>query len=264
MRIKNIAATFKTYGFRAGFKFYYVYFISKFDEKNHKIEKFVSIKRLNNDKRPFYVRRNTTDYPFIYVMFGEKGEYDFLRTEKYKDILFNASFIIDGGANIGAFSRIVLNDNPDVKLAAIEPDVGNFSMLERNVKGKNVKLYQGGLWNKKCKLIINNPTAAEFAFKVEESTEDQSGGIDAIPVMQIMADAGEDRIDIFKMDIEGSEYEVLDESAEEWIDSVKLFIIEVHDKYKQGLADRVFTIMQRHGFQHEKIGEDDLFFNMKI
>lgn len=69
-----------------------------------------------------------------------------------------------------------------------------------------------------------------------------------------------DKIDILKIDIEGSEYEVFDENAEKWISNVSLLLIELHDRIKPWCAYRVFHIMKKSGFSYQIYGDTYVFY----
>ena len=121
--------------------------------------------------------------------------------------------------------------------------------------GGDIKLH-AGLWNKTCKLGIKDRGTGDWGFVVYE---DENGTIDAVSMMDVIKQMNIDHIDLLKMDIEGSEFEVFDESAEQWIDKVGVLIIETHNKFRPGCEERVFAMMARHGFEHRRDGENDIF-----
>jgi hypothetical protein len=49
-----------------------------------------------------------------------------------------------------------------------------------------------------------------------------------------------DKIDVLKIDIEGSEKEVFENSSQ-WINLVNVFFIELHDRMKDGCAKSFFN-----------------------
>ena len=62
-----------------------------------------------------------------------------------------------------------------------------------------------------------------------------------------------DTIDIFKMDIEGGEKDVL-EDATEWMGKVDVFTAELHDRICMG-CDRAFYLATKDFVRFEKHGE---------
>jgi hypothetical protein len=68
----------------------------------------------------------------------------------------------------------------------------------------------------------------------------------------LMKDNDIDSIDLLKMDIEGGEKNVLENSSD-WIDSVRAMAVELHDRICMGctrafyIATKDFKIFEKHG-----------------
>ena len=202
-----------------------------------------------------WVRINSSDVDLAKKIIGKNGgEYDFL--SKIENI---ESFkcIIDAGANIGLFSIIARKYAPRARIIAIEPDVGNYVMYLKNLGiGENDIAIHAGLWNKSCKLVMESRNTGDVGFIVYES---DMGNIKAVSMEDIVKNNNISHIDILKMDIEGSEYEVFDETAEKWIDMVGILIVETHDRIKTGCAERVHERLMKHGYSHMRYGENDVY-----
>lgn len=159
-----------------------------------------------------------------------------------------AEYIIDAGANIGLAALYFQRSFPGAKIISIEPVSENFRLLELNTSGyPNIVRYQNALWNKKSNLKITNTTEGDWAFMVEETNEE--GDVSAIAINDILKEVPTGRIDILKMDIEGSEKEVF-ESATEWISITKNIIVEVHENKREGATDSVLSALR--GFNFSK------------
>lgn len=124
--------------------------------------------------------------------------------ERWGDITIKPDdIVIDCGAHIGSFTRLALSKNAQV--ISIEPDDGNFELLKKNTEGqKNLKLVQTILW-----------TGKDVSFKVDKK-RGELNKVDGEGVLKpsvtldyIIRRFKIDKIDLLKMDIEGSEYEVL-------------------------------------------------------
>ncbi len=221
---------------------------------------YIKHKKLGSSK--FYLRSCSTDDYIANSILGPNGGYDFLPL--MKDFLDSCQNIIDGGANIGIFSRMVTQINPKIKIIAVELEKTNYELLTRNVAGKNnIMPLMGGIWNANEPLAIEGHiegNEAGFAAKraVGKNSEAQGYTID-----QIMNENGMDYIDILKLDIEGSEIEVFDDSSEKWIDKTKVIIIELHDRYRMGCSVAVYSRMEAHGFRCTQYGENIIFYKNK-
>lgn len=209
---------------------------------------------------PFYIRRKTTDVILARILLGRAGQYDFIYSLPYIKYLQEAHFIIDAGANIGIFSRMCRAINSNVQIVAIEPEECNFEILQRNVeKCKDISVLKRGLWNKNAKLKILAADGGEVAFRVKEVDENSEYDIDGVSMPTILRDFSTDAIDILKVDIEGAEYEVFDKTCENWIDMVKILIIEFHDDIKPGVSSKIVERMNKHGYQFEIYNENYVF-----
>ena len=62
------------------------------------------------------------------------------------------------------------------------------------------------------------------------------------------------RIDVLKIDIEGSELEVLKHSKA-WIDDVKTIIIELHDRFQPGCTEALAIAIGGHTYRNSTTGE---------
>ena len=153
--------------------------------------------------------------------------------------------IIDGGANIGCASVYFSLRFPEAKIVAIEPEKNNFELLNKNIAPyKNIQSLQAGIWDKDETLSLTNPEggAAEFMFEHNSSVENNINGM-TIP--SIMNSQNWDDVDILKLDIEGAEKEVFAANDLSWLKKVKLLIIELHDRYKEGCTKTVFEALNQ-------------------
>ncbi len=191
-----------------------------------------------------FIRPGTTDQDVYDEIFIEK-EYDIdLGTPK---------FIIDAGAHIGLASVFFACRYPDAIIVAIEPEPSNFAILQMNAeRHPNIRPVKAGLWSKKTHLRIENEHVATWSFRVVENAT--GDGIPALGVRDIMEDFKQSRIDVLKIDIEGSELEVLKHSAE-WIDDVHTMIIELHDRFQPGCTEALALAVAGHNYRNSTSGE---------
>ncbi|MDR3001824.1 MAG: FkbM family methyltransferase [Fibromonadaceae bacterium] len=180
-------------------------------------------------KFPMYVRNGTTDV-LIYKSIMESAEYDFLVKNEPK-------VIIDAGANIGLASVLFANKYPFAKIIAIEPEESNFEMLKKNTAPySNIHIIKAALWNSICELDLfggYDHWGFRLGMDRKESRMSKQHLTKTITIEKIIEDFNVDKIDILKIDIEGSEKEVFDSSFA-WIDKVNSIIVELHETIKKG------------------------------
>lgn len=81
--------------------------------------------------------------------------------------------ILDLGAKVGYISAFLLSRFPSAKCLSVEPDPGNFRLIQRNLEpyGDRAKAIRGGAWNKCCYLAVAASPyrgGAEWTRQVEE------------------------------------------------------------------------------------------------
>ncbi|AEF85245.1 methyltransferase FkbM family [Treponema primitia ZAS-2] len=199
----------------------------------------IEVKR-TDCKYPFWLREPSTDvsmYSQIFINF----EYDFA-IEKEPEV------IIDAGANIGLASIYFANKYRQAKIIAIEPEKNNFELLLKNTaQYTNIIPIQAALWNLDGKIDILDSGLGECGYMASDKSINTVlktpsvryvQQVTSVTIKKIVKEYQLDRIDILKMDIEGSEKEVFSNSVE-WIDKVKSIIIELHEYMKSG-CNRIF------------------------
>lgn len=171
--------------------------------------------------------------------------------------------IVDAGANIGLTSIFFAVQFPDATIIAIEPELSNFDLLQKNSASySNIIPLQKGLWNKQTRLKIANPEAPKWSFQVEETGERQNY-IEATTIDQIFSDYGLERIDILKIDIEGAEKELFSDKTD-WLENVGVLVIELHDRYKPGCSDAFYAAIAKYRFKEYRCGENIIVVNQNL
>jgi len=179
-------------------------------------------------RHPLYIRVNSSDISVFRQVFIDR-EYEIA-----EPVLSQNGIVIDGGANIGLTSVFLADRHPSVRICAIEPDAANFRMLETNTMAyPNIRCLRGALWNRDGMVRIARPDDKDWAFRVEDATRPQEADIPAMRIPTLLSELGEDRVALLKLDIEGAEYEVL-QDASNWIGAVDNIVIELHETIRPG------------------------------
>lgn len=223
--------------------------------------KIYSIHHKKLGKEKFYLRSCSTDDYIANSILGKRGGYDFLNL--MPDMVNNCRNVIDGGANIGIFSRMIYEMNPNVNIAAVELESTNYEMLKMNTAYTKVHCLLGGIWNDNTGLsIVGHVEGNEAGFSAQTSLDDDYE-VQGYTIDKIMEIYGMDYIDILKLDIEGAEIEVFDDSSEQWLDKTRMVIIELHDRYRMGCSVAVYGRMEKHGFKCTNYDENVIFYKNK-
>jgi len=223
--------------------------------------KFLIKKRLNKNellrvklkgyKHPIFLRNNTSDIiAFNQVIF--KQEYEII---KYK-IHYQPETIIDCGANIGLTSIFFATLYPNAKIIAVEPEIENFHLLLKNTHSyPNIICLNSGIWNRNTNLEVINSDLGNWAFTVNEVNYDGPNTIKAITIDSIMENYNLSKIDLLKLDIEGTEKEIFEHNYDLWLSRTKFIIAELHDNLKENCSKTFFKALANYSYKLYNNGE---------
>lgn len=173
------------------------------------------------------------------------GLHEIFIDEIYKQELPSNPYIIDCGANIG-MSVIYLKSNfPDAEIIAFEPDESNFKLLNKNMQSfgyTTVDLHKEAVWNENTKLMFSNESS--MGSKIELNSSAQSVEVLAIRLKDFLTK----KVDFLKIDIEGAEYAVLTDIADN-LHFVENMFLEYHGSFDQNNElVKIIQIIDKAGF----------------
>jgi FkbM family methyltransferase len=205
---------------------------------------------LKKDPCVVFVRARTTDCFLVYsILVNRGGEYPAFAN-------YNPQCIIDAGANIGLATLFFKRHYPDALIIAIEPDVDNCKMFRLNTSKLNhVRLLQAGVGPESGKFLrIKNGQDKSYSFILEEALE---GDVPELSVKDICTQFKCQKIDIFKIDIEGGEKELFSRNTD-WIQMTDNIFIETHDHLNLGCSQKLLE--QVKGDFHLRTRGENLIF----
>jgi FkbM family methyltransferase len=139
--------------------------------------------------------------------------------------------IVDAGANIGCTTIYLSVFYPQARFIAIEPDAENFQSMKRNFNlcKLNVTTFLSALWhtNGRVSITPDHRDRRDWSRKVVETG---MMNVEAKTLQTILQEADCKKVDILKMDIEGSEEEMIerDFTLRDAIGSARLIAVEAH------------------------------------
>jgi FkbM family methyltransferase len=202
---------------------------------------------------PVYIRARGSDVSAFGQVFIER-EYA-MRVDPAPKL------IIDAGANIGLSTVWFAAAYPNARVIAIEPDRGNFELLQRNVAPyPNVIALRKALWCSEARLKIVNPSEASWSFEVQECAD---GDIEATTLAAVVRLAGLHAAEIVKLDIEGSEREVLSDPPA-WLDQVSVLFCELHERKRAGCERAFDAFAGRTGLARKTMGEKQVLYRSEL
>jgi len=204
-------------------------------------------------REPIRLRGKTSDrHTFQKIFLDHEFEIDFG---------FTPRVIVDGGANVGYASVYFAQRFPDALVIAVEPEATNFRLLKLNTAAyRNIRSINKGLWPRHGNLVIENPSDQPYAFRVREVDRATADSIAGITIQELLRLVGADSVDLLKLDIEGAEKELFEDSgSESWLAQVQALIVEPHDRLKPGCTAAIEQAIVGQDFRRSQVGESLLF-----
>ncbi|MDC3402515.1 FkbM family methyltransferase [bacterium] len=180
---------------------------------------------------PVILRNRTSDIKVFSQIFLHR-EYRCL------DHVEDAHLIIDCGANVGLASAYFLSRYPAARLIAVEPQLGNFKVLEKNLApyGDRCSAVQGGIWSTSTDLVVLDHPMGDWAFTVRPANPGEQPRVEAFDIGSLLGESGLERISILKIDIEGAEDEVFSRNTSSWINRFDHLVIELHGQRSRSIV----------------------------
>ena len=165
--------------------------------------------------------------------------------------------IIDCGANIGISSLYFKTIYPNATLIAFEPDDSLADIFQQNMVQNgviNFTLHKAAVWTENGTISFNNKGSEASSIDVSGNS---SSTVPTIKLASILAEHSS--IDLLKIDIEGAEYPVIQDIANE-LNRVQHLFNEYHglanETYK---LDTILRIVSEAGFKcYIKMAADNL------
>jgi FkbM family methyltransferase len=178
--------------------------------------------------------------------------------------------IIDIGAHYGFFSIFAQNNtDKDSKIIAVEPNKKNFKHLQKNIedcKISNISMVNYAIGGKSgvSKLYLGqtpNHSIVENYFLL-----DQNRGYEEIEIKtleELIIEFDLDKIDFLKMDCEGAEYSILENTPDYIYDKIVTISLEFHDlKDSNFTGENIIKVLTEHGFEIVKYKYDKTLMNL--
>jgi amino acid adenylation domain-containing protein/FkbM family methyltransferase len=234
--------------------------------------------------------QNKSETDFVYREVFEQGTY-----LRHGITLRPDARVFDVGANIGLFTLAVLQQAPQARVYAFEPIPPVFESLRINslLSGGEVHLFNCGLssaagnvgftWFKHnsvisgryadlteeretIKTFMTNQAGAEITEEtlenlIGERMEHQQFQCSLRTVSEVMAAEKIDRIDLLKVDVEKSEFEVIEGINEGDWPRIAQLVVEVHDIH--GRLNKMRQLLVAHGYEIT-IEQDELLASTNL
>jgi len=222
-------------------------------------------------KYTFWLRKNgaSSSVDTYLEMFKKNGHMTLPEFKGRKD-----KVVLDLGANEGYYVTRMKDNNPRLKIIAVEPVPQTFALLKKNIAAnrlKNVIPVNAAITSKTGRItfeVIPEITVVGGLDIVVQKRpwldvrRVQKITVNSITLPLLCKKMGIRKIDILKMDVEGSELEIL-KSSKELLKDISKIVIEWHS---EKLRDDCISFLSKNGFKlvnAEKRKCGDLYFVRK-
>lgn len=178
-------------------------------------------------------------------------------TELFRDIILDDEYyllkiknkkiktIIDIGANIGLFSVYSKILFPESQIHTYEPNTNNLGHLEANAKEFGFTIYNEAVSSKSGKARLNFSSKHDTAATINMCN---NGLINVTSLEDALNRFNENKIDLLKLDCEGSEYEILKSNTS--LDKIRYLSLEYHLPVKgsQNRLIELYNILSEQNF----------------
>jgi len=147
--------------------------------------------------------------------------------------------IIDAGGYIGTAAIAFARAFPDSTVVTLEPSSANYEVLTHNVKPySNIVPINKALSGRDGRLELLGRGTGEWGLTTVRNPSDCENpvvvdNIECVSVQTLLSNVGHEGVDILKLDIEGGEKALLEDSGR-WILGVDLIIAELHERIAIG------------------------------
>lgn len=198
-----------------------------------------------------YARGQTTDVnDIVAVCSGLEYPQNFLGFEN-----ISKPVVVDLGGHIGSFILYIKTLRPQARIYSFEPLPLNLHLLYKNLTVnsiQDVKVVERAVYSRAGRFYLDLSTGAFDAGQVKvEINGDRPNliPIEAVTLKDAFGGTGEEKIDLLKMDIEGSEYGVVENSLNEFARYVRQVIMEYHPAGDLKRRDFLIEKFGRAGFR---------------
>ena len=190
-------------------------------------------------KKPVIDISNTEPVFMNYEEFFIDGVYDNYDID-------NCKTVFDIGANVGLWTKYILTRNAR-KVYCFEPNKKAVAHLRESLKNDhNATVIEKAVYKENTSLqFYIDDSNSLISSLIPESGHAPSYNVDAITLQDAIQLSGEDRIDLVKIDVEGSEFGIIESLTKETAAKIDSFLIEYHDFYFSEGMEKVVKLIQQ-------------------
>lgn len=190
----------------------------------HQGKQTVVVKEENGAR--FHVRVNTSDFLMVWEIWRAKA-YDDVRIP-----IHDQDTVVDLGAHIGSFAVRAARLARHGRVFAYEASSKNYAMLgeNRQLNGlDNLYIENSAVSDRHGTMNLYSPADNGMMSSLVHESGSFMETVHAITFAEIIKQHALERIDLLKLDVEGSEYDILLNCPDESLTKVQRIVMEYHE-----------------------------------
>jgi FkbM family methyltransferase len=161
--------------------------------------------------------------------------------------------VFDLGGQAGAFSVYSANSAKHGQVYSFEPYKKNYELLKNNLSINNIKnviAYNKAVSSKEGvkKLLISKNSSGANSLFIKPVDFEREITVNTIPLNSIIKRNNIKKINFMKIDIEGSEFDVLFNCPKQILNSIEKISMEVHDLDAKNNSRTLKKFLEENGF----------------
>lgn len=149
--------------------------------------------------------------------------------------------VVDLGANIGAFAVFCVSLREDVDVYAYEPEPHNFELLMQNAASDRVRCHPRAVGGSRGTGHITNERGGS-------RLSDEGSEVEIITLEDVWDENELGRVDVLKLDVEGSETEILTSAPSDLLERIAYITLE-YDQHGKRFGKLVEKLSETHAVQ---------------
>jgi FkbM family methyltransferase len=209
----------------------------------------------------FEVRYGSNDIGML-LEFYRLNPYHQLNSFKIKD----GDIVIDLGANIGVFTLNAALNNPNGIIYCFEPMEDNYQALTNNVNSNKkistcIKMFEVAItnYNGTIDFNINKDSAFHSIVNTNSSTIINTVSVKCQTFSSFLNKEQIDKVDFLKVDIEGSEYDMIYSLTDSDFNKIRKIVFEVHPLEDGRNMNTLSNYLQTKNFEPIDCGNNMLY-----
>lgn len=174
--------------------------------------------------------------------------------------------VLDVGAHLGTFSVPLLNEYPQTRVYAFEPNPDNYEILKKNkqingISDENLILENCAIYKEEgqASFTVGSTSTVGALSDVgffKSKSHARTITCRTRSLVDFFAEQGIEHCYLLKMDCEGSEYDIFESLPEEMFERIENLIIEVHPTKSRQPSD-LKTLLESKGYQFKVLEYDN-------